>query len=477
MATTQNISAGIPAAAASWLPARPVSNSGNGAKKKKDPLRLLKQGIWAYYFLLIFEGALRKWFLPGLSAPLLIIRDPIGITLLFMAISKGVFQWNRYVISMIAVTLVAMTTTMLMAHGNAMVTLFGARLFIIHFPLLFVIGKVFERDDVVKMGKITLLICIPMTVLVGMQFYSPQSAWVNRGVGGDEEGAGFTGALDYMRPPGTFSFTNGNTLFYGFTAAYVVYFWISTQKINRYLLLAATGAVLLTIPLSISRSLLAEVLICIAFAFAVVARKPKYAGRIIGASIIMVLVLVVLSQVSIFQTASEALLTRFSDAESSEGTSPLEAFIDRFTAGISYAYRNSASIPFFGKGLGMGTNVGALILSGTITFMISEGEWGRIIGETGFFIGLTIILIRVAFVIEIGVRGYKTIGAGNIMPWMLLSFGALSIMNGQWGQPTSLGFSTLIGGLILASFKQPKTDKKEPVAAPKPIANKIPNIM
>jgi len=35
---------------------------------------------------------------------------------------------------------------------------------------------------------------------------------------------------------------------------------------------------------------------------------------------------------------------------------------------------------------------------------------------------------------------------------MLLSFALLIIPQGQWAQPTSLGFSTLIGGLMIACF-------------------------
>ncbi len=39
---------------------------------------LLKKLFWAYFLLLIFEGALRKWILPQFSAPLLLVRDPIA---------------------------------------------------------------------------------------------------------------------------------------------------------------------------------------------------------------------------------------------------------------------------------------------------------------------------------------------------------------------------------------------------------------
>ena len=31
--------------------------------------------VWAYFWLLLFEGALRKWLVPGLSSALLIVRD------------------------------------------------------------------------------------------------------------------------------------------------------------------------------------------------------------------------------------------------------------------------------------------------------------------------------------------------------------------------------------------------------------------
>ena len=40
---------------------------------------LLKKLFWLYFLLLIFEGALRKWIVPQLSAPLLLVRDPVAL--------------------------------------------------------------------------------------------------------------------------------------------------------------------------------------------------------------------------------------------------------------------------------------------------------------------------------------------------------------------------------------------------------------
>jgi hypothetical protein len=55
----------------------------------------IKKLIWAYFLLLLFEGALRKWFLPGLSQGLLIIRDPIVIWIYYLCYAQGRFSINN----------------------------------------------------------------------------------------------------------------------------------------------------------------------------------------------------------------------------------------------------------------------------------------------------------------------------------------------------------------------------------------------
>ncbi len=43
---------------------------------------------------------------------------------------------------------------------------------------------------------------------------------------------------------------------------------------------------------------------------------------------------------------------------------------------------------------------------------------------------------------------------GDLLPWILASFGIMNVAQGNWAQPTALGFSTLIAGLMLSSFRQ-----------------------
>lgn len=420
-------------------------------------LRQLKIGVWLYFFLLIFEGALRKWVLPDFSDFLLIVRDPIAIWLLYKSITSGIWKPNGYVLLIYAVSILALVSALILGHGNILVAIYGLRITVLHFPLIFVIGIIFDKADVLKMGKVVLWLCIGMTVLIAIQFYSPQSAWVNLGIGGDLEGSGFTGAAGFFRVPGTFSFTKGLDLFYGLAAAFIFYFWlnIKTSPVSKLLLLGATLALLAAIPLSISRTVLFEIAITLAFMLVIAGRNPTVLIRIFSASIAAFFLFLILNNFYFFKTASFAFTERFTSANEIEGG--LEGvLVDRFLGGMYGAITND-KFQFWGAGLGMGTNAGAKILTGDNTrFLIAEGEWGRIIGEMGLLLGMIVILIRGGVVMQLFRKAWVSIGNDNTLPWMLLSFGIIIILQAAWAQPTILGFSMLIGGLINASL--PKND-------------------
>jgi hypothetical protein len=421
----------------------------------KDGNKWIKRAIWLYFILLIFEGALRKWVFPGLASPLLIIRDPLAFLIIVMSLNKGLLKMNSYIAVMWIVSLIAFCTAMSFGHGNAVVAIFGVRVLALHFPLIFIIGRAFDHDDVILIGKILLLMVLPMTVVLTLQFYSPQSAWVNRSLGGGEGGGFGGGALGYFRPPGTFSFITGVVSFYGLAAAYILYFWLETKVyVRKWLLFAATAGVLISLPFSISRSLLFTVAISIGFAIVLVSYWPKYLMRLIVAVVAIGLLVAVLSNLSAFRTGVEAFTTRFESANATEGGAQ-GVFFDRFLGGMAGAITNAGDIPFFGFGIGMGTNVGAQLMTGEISFLLSEGEWGRLIGEMGLLLGLIVIYIRSILSFKMAIRSFYALRKRNFLPWMLTSFGFLNILQGQWAQPTTLGFAALSGGLILAAFKKP----------------------
>jgi hypothetical protein len=341
-----------------------------------------------------------------------------------------------------------------LGHGNLAVTIFGARIMLIQFPMIFVIGKVLNREDVEKIGVAMTYISIPMVLLIAAQFYSPQSAWVNRGVGGDITGGGFAGgAMGFFRPPGTFSFTNGVSQFFALETCFVFYFWLVPNKINRIVLIAATIGVIASISLSISRTLLFSIIISAVFAVYAMFSNPRLIGRGIVFCAMAFLGLGVLSQTKFFKTSTEVFGSRYEDASKEEGGAK-GVLGDRYIGGLAGAVLGSSNVPFFGYGLGIGTNAGANLLTGKTEFLISEGEWGRVIGEIGPLLGILFIFIRVSLTAKMGIFAFKKLRIGQLLPWMLFSYVVLNLPQGQFAQPTHLGFAVFGAGLIIAAMTE-----------------------
>ena len=419
----------------------------------------LKKGIWIYFILLIIEGGLRKWIFPSLATPLLIVRDPVAIWLLVTAWRSGYLPSNNHFYAMVFIGSCALFTAILVGHHSLPVAAYGARILLFHFPLIFLIGKVFDKNDVVRLGTIVLWMSIPMFLLIAMQFYSPQSAFVNKGIGAESQGGGFSGALGYFRPPGTFSFTTGNTQFFSLVGVFVIYFWLNMEQVNRILLIGATIAFIAAIPISISRGLLIQTVLTGAFALASISRTPKLLGRMVGAGIGLVIIVALLSNVPFFKNAIEVLTSRFDTAKESEG-SINNTIVNRIGASILEPFVNS-ELPFFGFGIGMGTNAGARLLIGrSDVFLIAEGEWGRMIGEMGAIFGIGAILIRVQLSLKMLGQAYKRLKINNMLPWFMVSVSFQAVAQGQWAQPTALGFGVIMGGLTIAAMRLPEQEQQ-----------------
>lgn len=419
-------------------------------QSKLKPLKII---IWCYFLLLIFEGALRKWVMPGLATPLLLVRDPLAILLMYKTTQVGISWVNNYVrIAWFATALSFALSLTLLGHQNILVAIFGARIMIFHFPLIFIIGKVFDKEDVLKMGRVLMLICIPMTLLVALQFYSPQSALVNRGIGGNLAGSGFTGAMGYFRPSGLFSFTSGNVQFYSLCACFIFYFALSKDKCPKWLLIGSSISLVFAMPLSISRTLLFSVLLTGIFAVVASFRFPKMGYGIIKASLVVLLLLGVLQTVSTFRIATEVMTDRFNAAGKVEGGTLEGTIGDRFLGSFIGPVSAIVKEPILSGKLGMGTNAGAKMMGAT-GFLISETEWGRLTGERGILLGLLTIALRVILIVFLTFKAWTFVKRGQILPWFILSFAFFAVVQGQWAQPSSLGFAILSAGLVAASMK------------------------
>ncbi|WP_083580570.1 hypothetical protein [Bacteroides ilei] len=426
-----------------------------------EPYAIYRKLIWIYIFLLIFEGALRKWFLPSLSDLLIVVRDPIVVWLTLVGWRKGWLK-NRYAVSMMIVSTISLIMTLLVGHQNLIVALFGWRIYFFHFPMIFVIGKVLTRTDLLKIGQFFLWMSIPMTILIIIQFYSPPNAWVNIGLGG-EGTAGFGGSLGYMRPPGTFSFISGYVLFQGVVGCYLLYYLLMNNTLpkeyqfSKIVLLVLVGCYLISIPTSISRTHFFQTGVFLIFLFIAAMRKNKLKSKFLKFAFVAVIALIILYFSGLMETNIEVFIARFEGADEAEGG--LKGTLgERYLGSFLRAFTNS-NIPFWGYGIGLSTNIVWKVLGrNPWSFGFNgEEEWTRNTGECGILLGTIIIIIRLFFSLGIWRKAYiLLIKRNDLLPWMLSAGMMLTVPQGQLAAPTNLGFCVLFGGLAMAAVKQKK---------------------
>lgn len=422
-------------------------------------LHQLRQLLWLYFLLLIFEGALRKWLLPGLSGPLLVVRDPVALLALWrgapLLLQNRVQPWLQW---LFGIALAAFFLAMVVGHGDLITALFGTRILLIHLPLIFLYASAFDRDGVLRFAKVLLVISIPMTVLMVTQSNLPDSHILNVAPGGDESAA-FTGALGRSRPPGTFSFTNGLVAFYVLAASALfarLYGMRPTQR--RLLLILAAGiSLVVAAPVSISRALLfGYCLVLLAVITSLLLTRTRLLPLISG-FMALLLVFLIGSNIPAFRDATDAFSARWTQANASEGgdQGALGVFQVRVLGGFTGAFETRDSAPILGFGIGMGSNVGAQRLAGERRFLIAEASWESTLGEMGLLLGFVFITWRVAlgwFLLRLSLRSATH---GNPLPLIFLRSSFLRVLNGGLNQPTALGFVVVTAGLTFAACSLP----------------------
>jgi hypothetical protein len=424
--------------------------------------KMLKSLIWLYVVLLIFEGALRKWVLPSLSDPLLIIRDPVAIGIYALAFFSGRFPINGFIIFTFALAMASIVASLVGGQTNLLVLAYGLRINYGHLPLIWVMARVLTRKDVERLGSLLLLIAIPMTAIMVLQFKSPVYALINRGIG-SEEGGQIYGAMGRIRPPGFFSFITGPQVFYPLVAAFFFYQASSGRRLLWPLLIAAGLAVLIALPVSISRTvMLATGIVGVMFVLSM-SRAGVGFGGYFKAIFTLGAVAVAVSFLPIFGEGREVFMARWETAASGSDGDAWGSIISRVEGGFIQPFHWAAQAPFFGHGIGVGSNVGARLLSGRVGFLLAEDEWGKVFLELGPVLGAAFIGFRVFLVGYMLLRSLQALySQRDNLPILIWSACAFPIALSQWAPPTILGFAVVGGGLLLASLNpEPELEDEE----------------
>jgi hypothetical protein len=416
----------------------------------------LRRLFWLYLVLLIFEGALRKWVMPQFSAPLLIVRDPVVLLMYWIAFEHRLFPGEifvRHLIFLAACSLFLALVQYISLGIPVKVLVFGLRTNFLHLPLIFLLPKILRAEDLRKIGFWILILAIPMALLMGYQFRSTPDARINR-IAGLGEGAQLFSASGKIRPSGTFSFITGPVAYFALVTAFLGYaLTVARESFPRWLAIGAGVALGLAVSVSGSRAtMLSGGLVIVAWIIGMGAAGQMARG-VTRMLVVGMIVFFVLGQVELFQEGTEVFSERWelaSGAEKSQG-----GLVGRVLDNLISPLRGMFGVPAIGFGLGVGTNVGAALMTGRAQFLLSEGEWGRVLMEMGPLLGLTFILYRIALTVWLGKLSIRAAATGNILPLTLFSACAVNVFNGQIAQATILGFTVLGAGLALAALNLP----------------------
>ncbi len=422
---------------------------------REKAVRRVRNLVWLYIILWLIEGGLRRWFLPGLANPLLLIRDPLVILIYWAAASADLFPSTGFISWGIFLAALSIVNAMILGHGNFGVAIYGARCDFLHVPLIFIIPKVLRQKDLLGLAKISLIIAVPFTLLLIAQFYKPQDAWVNRGVGGNLEGAGFDGALDRFRPPGTFSFITGPSLLYPMLTA-CWFALLLMRKLPMWLMVAAGGAILVSVPISISRTLFLNVLIVAGVGVLALIAGGRFSFKLAAQVAIAAFALYFLAGHShVFKDGMEAFSARWEMATTNSGGFK-SAIVDRMLEDL---IGSLGSVKPYGAGTGYSTNVGQKSLTSEVGFGGSEGEWGRLIYDDGYMLGGLLIFYRVCLALYVAFAALRAWRRGSTVSLIFAATCFQMLVHGHWGQTTTLGATVIAAGVTLAMASNLEVEK------------------
>ena len=402
--------------------------------------------IQLYVILLVFEGALRKWWFPSLSDPLLLVRDPVAIVICILGYRSNNLVFDQYMRSLflLLAAFVGLGALQLIngIGGSPLVIGYGLRTYLLHLPVAVVMARVLNPPDIRRILIAFLWAALPMALLMAVQFESSPAAWVNRSVAG-HRGQMFA-APGHIRPPGTFSFVNGPIGFFSIALAALIAGSVE-RALSWPLRIAGWVAVSLAAAVSGSRSFLAAVAGVMLVGVAGWARgRSTKLGR--GLVVSAFTALIAVNVLGSFETVRD-------------GAVVIQSRLDQWGNGglwrrLMYDYDAVkwavADAPPLGVGLGAGTNAAAA-MQGDRRFRWGEGEWPRVIFEAGPILGLLYLIWRVWITVAVGRAALRISANGALLPLLLWGACAMSLLSGQWGQTSIQGFGVFTLGLTLAA--------------------------
>lgn len=454
------------------------------AAREAVRLRIVGLAI-AFYWLLVLEGALRKWGLPQLEQVMFFIRVPVAMACYWLALRHG--RWPRTTTPLFLCYFLALAVTMLVplqlitgGYGQRYFLLagYGWLNYFFYIPLAFIVSEQFQANDIQRVARHAAWLALASAPIVVLQFFSSADSVINLGSGLDESNQfkNLGSALGYVRPTGLFSSTAGQSQFLASTTALLIATLLSakpTRNMSPLLLWAGMGSIVLMTAFSQSRTaffMLALVLVATALGGLLAnRRKVLFRGAMLPIALVTTLALLwPLAFPESFHVFSE----RWSGAATSESqVFKFGVFGRAFYGFYGFSY-HLADTPLMGYLLGLGGNAASQL--DWVQFPAAayhwqgyggwaEDGWSRHIIELGPVFGVAFIGLRLYLTLWLARNAVRAARrSGNVTAFVLFGYIGIILLSAQiTGHGTINGFTWFFAGLCLASARMRNSDPRQ----------------
>lgn len=449
------------------VPAMPLPAA---AEQSQSGHRAIESLVLMLFWMLLFEGVLRKWVAPAYSQYLFFVRDPFLLVLYWHAWRADAFRDAGPLLHAgLAFSVVAILLALVQSIGFGdsrliAVLAYGWRQYFLYLPLPFAMAATLNRSFLLRFARHAFLAIILTAPLALLQANTSPSAVLNRGTADDEslqfQSFAYTGEL--IRPSGPFTSAVGMKEIIPSTFALLLAVWLTPparRRIGPVMLLATAGAVATCLAVSGSRAAFMMVFVVVLSALALGLLTRVNAVRV--RALLIPLTLLGLGAVLyplLFPDAFAAMINRVTEAHAVESRYSSLGIVGR----ALYEYVDFTSYlgttPLAGLGLGLGGNGRTFVASSdsvAVGNIFAESDWSRHIVDLGTVVGVLFILYRLVFAGTLLARTLRATRASD-SPFPLLLFGyvGLGLCNGQLtGHGTTGGFLWLYLGLCMASCR------------------------
>lgn len=369
-----------------------------------------QKALQAAMVLVILEGAIRKWLLPGAQDLVYFAKDVV-----LLGVYMG-FLRSRERRTMKPPPMPALYPLLAAAIGfglfevfnpdlpNILVGLLGFKAYFFYVPLLYVLPAAFSSDQALgRFLRRYALLSIPVGLLALAQFFSPASSALNAYARNAEGESGYVttfGSSEFVRVTATFSYISGYSS-YLFATAILLLAVLGTLewRFRRHLTLyLAFGMTLLGMLMTGSRGPVFTLALLFPLYWYLAIARERRGGAIFGRLLLGIALLAVF----LSYAGPQALEAFKGRAEGAEDTS------SRFAAPFVSPLHLLPAVGLFGNGIGATHQTAMAVTHGIVPYswlhgLVTEVESGRImieIGPVGFFLVYALRIYLIFFALR-----------------------------------------------------------------------------